>query len=547
MKKTALGIAIAAIFTVAAPRAMAETGPTPDQLIDQLAQIDCNGPGLYEYSQFEDFWAVFPELYPRGHLEGPKPDCMPDAMRALVRLGPEALPALVRHVDDKRRTALKIGVKQEKPWVIHEGGQIFAQEYDSRAHVYDEDVLPWPFREKCSNGLCFTGRGFDEPYTVRIGDICFVLIGQIVNRDLAAAHYEMTGWTVVNSPVETPSLAQRVRADWAGVDAKGLKDSLLADLHMTLRPPPPGHTRFEKEPLSYEESEAQSLRDLYARALRRLRFYFPGVYAGLAGDDLVKRQVFEKTEAEERATASSWWDPETLIGKLTAVGCPLPGASDVAMPQAFLAQPGSMEDFSKTQFEDIKGYHMPESCDTTPILNLMGAGPAGLPALLRHLDDARPTKLLLGRGLDSAFFAEEYDARGTASASTVCGMGETCENKRPFEKPYTVKVGDLCFVLIGQIVNRQLNAARAQSQDVLMVNSPVESPALAARVRADWTGVDEEGVRDSLFSDLRAGTPGNMQSALRLLRFYFPNSYAALTGADLQKRKVFEAVERTAK
>ena len=527
---------------------MAEAGPTPDQLIDQLAQIDCNGPGLYEYSQYGDFWAVIAELYTRGHLEGPKPDCMPDAMRALVRLGPRALPALVRHIDDDRPAGLKIGTEQKDvPGVIRMGGQIFAQEYDSRAHVYDEDVLPWPFREKCSDGLCFTGRGFDEPHAVRIGDICFVLIGQIVNRDLVAARYQMTGWTVVNSPVETPSLAQRVRADWAGVGSEGLRDALLADLHMALRPAPPGHKRFENEPLSYEESEALSLRDLYARALRRLRFYFPDVYAGLAGDDLVKRQVFEQADAEERARGSSRRDPETLIGKLTAVGCPLPGASDVAMPRAFLAQPGSMEAFSKTQFEDIKGYHVPESCDTTPIPNLMGAGPAALPALLRHLDDARPTKLILGRGLDRAFFAEEYDARRMASVSIACGMGESCGNKMPFEKPYTVKVGDLCFVLIGQIVNRQMNAARARSQAVLMVNSPVESPALAARVRADWTGVDENGVKASLFSDLRTGTPDGMQGALRLLRFYFPDGYAALTGADLQKREVFEAAERAAK
>ncbi len=102
-------IAVAAVCLILAPRAMAQGNPTPDQLIGQLAQIDCNGPGLYEYSQFEDFWAVIPESFPRGHLQGDKPDCVPDAMRALVRLGPQALPALVRHIDDARPAALTIG------------------------------------------------------------------------------------------------------------------------------------------------------------------------------------------------------------------------------------------------------------------------------------------------------------------------------------------------------------------------------------------------------------------------------------------------------
>jgi hypothetical protein len=551
MRTLDFGIAVAAVCLILAPRAMAQGNPTPDQLPDQLigqlAQIDCNGPGLYEYSQFEDFWAVIPESFPRGHLQRDKPDCMPDAMRALVRLGPQALPALVRHIDDARPAALTVGVKQEHPEVIHEGGQIFAHEYDPRAHVYDEDVWPGPFLEKCSDGLCFTGRGFDEPYTIRIGDICLVLIGQIVNRELVAARYQMTGWVVVNSPVETPSLAQRVRSDWAGVGERKLKDSLLADLHMAMRPQPPGHRRFKNEALSYEEGEAGALRDLYARALRRLRFYYPAAYAGLSGDDLVKQRAFEKEEVEN-ARQVPRPDPETLIGKLTAIGCPLPGASDVAMPRAFLAQMDSMEHFSQTQFEDIKGYHVPVSCDTTPVLNLMGAGPSALPALLRHVDDARPTKLVLGRDLAGAVLAEEYDARDMACTGKVCGTQKT------LQKPYTVKVGDLCFVLIGQLVNRQLVAAHVLADRVLVVNSPVSSPALAARVRADWAGAGDADVQDSLLADLRAGmhdAPETLASrrfgALRLLRFYFPQTYAALAGADLEKRKVFEAAERSKK
>lgn len=539
MKARALCLAIAAM--VLAPRAVAAA--TPETLIDQLAQVDCNGPGLYEFMPFEDFWAVIPEPYPQAHLEGSKPDCVPEAMRALVRLGPQALPALVRHIDDRRPTGLRIGVTL-KPGETYMGGQIFAQEYESRAHVYKADTLP-PFQDACPHDDCFAARDFEKPYTIKVGDICFTLIGQIVNRGLVAAHYQMTGWTLVNSPIETPALARSVRRDWAGVDADGLRDSLLADLRTPLRGPPPGYKSRLNDPLPYEESEALTLHTLYAGALRRLRFYFPQTYKALAGNDLAKRQAFEKEEEARRAEVMQPRDPERLIGLFLNIGCPFPGASDVAASPAFLVQEDSMEHFSKTQFEDIKGLHVSVSCDTTPILNAMHFGLAVLPALLRHVDDKRPTKLVLGqgRGPQERVFADEYDARHRSSQSTQCAADARCEPEKPFDKPYTVKVGDICFVLIGQIVNRQLNAARYAPPRKFVVNSPVESPALADLVRVDWTGIDDDGLKDSLLADLRGAGP-NGDGALRRLRYYFPATYAALAGADLEKRKAFETAER---
>ena len=98
MKNFMLRLAMAAACLAVASPALA--APTPDQLIDQLAQIDCHGPGLYPYFPYEDFWAVVPDPDPKSHLEGHEPDCVPDAMRALVRLGPQALPALIRHIGD---------------------------------------------------------------------------------------------------------------------------------------------------------------------------------------------------------------------------------------------------------------------------------------------------------------------------------------------------------------------------------------------------------------------------------------------------------------
>jgi hypothetical protein len=302
MKYLVIFIAIGAFWFAFTPQASAQAAPPPDQLIDQLAQIDCNGPGLYEYQPYTDFWAVLDDPEPQLHLKAPRPDCIPEAMRTLVRLGPQALPALVRHIADPRLTGLKIGEKQD-PNVSHLGGQFFTEEYDPRAHAFHVYSLPWAFVEEpaCVGATCLSPPVFDEPYTIRVGDVCFVLVGQIVNRYLIAAHYQMTARVHVNSPVETPALAAKVRADWAGVDADGLRASLLADLRTQLRPAPPEYSRKFRHGLrnrspNYMQIEASALQGLYAGALRRLRFYYPDEYAALRGADLRKRLAFERAE-----------------------------------------------------------------------------------------------------------------------------------------------------------------------------------------------------------------------------------------------------------
>ena len=300
MKSLAICVAAIMISLTAAARAMAQPDPTPDQLIDRLTQVSCNGPGLYNHFPYPDFWAVVPDRDAKARLEGPQPDCMPAAMRSLVRLGPAALPALVRHIDDARPTGLKIGDERDSTKVSF-GGQVFTAEYDSRAHVYDPEGWPSSFRDPGHHPTGFTDRAFYRPYTVRVGDVCFSLIGQIVNRHMIAARYQPTFWIMVNSPIETPSLAAKVCSDWAEADADGLRAALLADLHTPLLKAPAGYRPRKNDPLTYEQAEESALEELRAGALRRLRFYYPETYAALSGDDLAKRHAFEKEEVEATA------------------------------------------------------------------------------------------------------------------------------------------------------------------------------------------------------------------------------------------------------
>jgi len=41
-------------------------------------------------------------------------------------------------------------------------------------------------------------------YTVKVGDVCYAIIGQIVNRSLMAVRYQPSAGLVINSPIEMP-------------------------------------------------------------------------------------------------------------------------------------------------------------------------------------------------------------------------------------------------------------------------------------------------------------------------------------------------------
>ena len=67
----------------------------------------------------------------------------------------------------------------------------------------------------------------------------------------------------------------------------------------------------------------------------------------------------------------------------------------------------------------------------------------------------------------------------------------------------------------------------------------------------DWSGLDAKAHEASLLSDLRSENElddwHGYRDALIRLRFYYPKTYATLSGKDLEKRKVFETDEKSRK
>src|SRR5262249_32925852 len=157
----ALRLAFVIAISAAAPSFAAEPDyehATVEQLIDALTLI---GPDQQGSADFEGFLADDTPLRTTvGTLSSPDPTLAPQ-LRELVRRGPDALPALIRHLSDRRATKLSVGSNLGKPEEIGLWSQWFSDEYDAKAAPYRSG--------QCFERRCFE-KHFSTPYTLRVGD-----------------------------------------------------------------------------------------------------------------------------------------------------------------------------------------------------------------------------------------------------------------------------------------------------------------------------------------------------------------------------------------
>lgn len=258
--------------------------------IDELARTEQPGAG---YSAHMDAWQFLPWPDLRGthsHLLPARRLAGNEALRRLEELGPRALPHLLAHLDDPRPTRL---------WFKAEERYGFLR-LDRRAHGN-----PLNAREAAALGEWIVERwsstvsdseSFKVDYEVKVGDLCFVALGQIVNRPhYAAGRYQPSGHTSVTSPVEDPELAEMLRAAWGSNDPRrNLWESLLLDFR----------------------TRGQGTDTLQTGAAARLAYYYPDSAAallarrldGLQGEegwDPVAR-FFNGVDASELLDALCW-------------------------------------------------------------------------------------------------------------------------------------------------------------------------------------------------------------------------------------------------
>jgi hypothetical protein len=246
---------------------------------------------------------------------------------------------------------------------------------------------------------------------------------------------------------------------------------------------------------------------------------------------------------------------EALVDALIAVDTPMVGLSDTQWFTAFIA------DQDPPRLEQGLFGAPPPPTASPEMRELVRRGAEALPTLIRHLSDARPTGLVVGARQVTAMESDPGQPSHEVSVNFYRWMQyaeeyEPRTGHHPFERAptlpppaggYRVKVGDICFVLVGQIVNRHLDAVRYQASAGYVVNSPVVTPRLASWVRHDWAGANARELETSLLGDIRGDDAGESFGALERLRLYYPAAYNALSGSDRAKRDAFEEIERKRK
>jgi hypothetical protein len=218
-------------------------------------------------------------------------------------------------------------------------------------------------------------------------------------------------------------------------------------------------------------------------------------------------------------------DPEVvaLIDRLAEVADEGPGTHSTAYASCFFALD------EEPQFGGgVLGSHRPMVAP--PMRALVRMGVRALPDLLNHLSDPRPTKLNVGTEGEtiilSAWHSNEYDPRHRDRCPPGVSVGPSPDGPARYVKGHTLRVGDLCFVAVGQIVNRGLSAVRYQPSSCMVINSPVKTPALADATRRDWAGLTRAQHRQSLVEDATAWAS---VPALKRLYFYYPEAAEPLT------------------
>lgn len=166
---------------------------------------------------------------------------------------------------------------------------------------------------------------------------------------------------------------------------------------------------------------------------------------------------------------------------------------------------------------------------------LVKQGAAAVPQLIAHLDDKRPTKIKV---------RHDFGPIGFMGFADDCDRNERTD--KPAEKKedqkdtgprkHTVTVGDLCFVALGQIVNRNYSAVRYQPTAIVIVSSTSRTPALRDQVKRAWGTLTPEQHKAALVSDfLKPDSEDRRTGACKRLAYYYPDALEPLALAFLTR------------
>ena len=250
--------------TVATPQ---ETPPTGDEtrqieaLVAEMPNLSVGEEALnacFEGVPWD--WSIFDYINDGKAMAGGRELKWARPIVELVKLGPKAIGVLLKHLDDRTPTRITlkliggiIGAANLNPVL-----DVNTADPIEKPHQRDFDI--WMLPLDASDGI--------ETYRVRVGDVCFVTLGQIVGRYYFTVRYVPTGCLIISSPVECPKLAKAVREIWTTeAFTRRLLESLIRSyctqpVKQGIKPDEASDARYAAERFN-------------AAAARRLLYYFP--------------------------------------------------------------------------------------------------------------------------------------------------------------------------------------------------------------------------------------------------------------------------------
>lgn len=184
---------------------------------------------------------------------------------------------------------------------------------------------------------------------------------------------------------------------------------------------------------------------------------------------------------------------------------------------------------------------------SAPLRDLVKKGAAAVPYLIAHLNDTGKTQMTIkhNMGMGGMFFEDEYDFNRRTRKAVPENVNRSFGSERngtPNE--HTLTVGDLCFVALGQIVNRSFNAVRYQPTACIMINSPTSSDTLLKVIKEEWGTLTPEQHKQSLIRDfVEPDYEARREGASLRLGYYYPKALEPLVLKQLAEPRynIFEA------
>lgn len=164
-------------------------------------------------------------------------------------------------------------------------------------------------------------------------------------------------------------------------------------------------------------------------------------------------------------------------------------------------------------------------------VDLIRRGASAIPSLIAHLDDERPTGLLVAEVQNGPY---DFNRNPRLEPPFGTTLREAPAPGPPQSRQHTV--GDVCFELLGQIVNRRFYSLDWGGPVGMRWYSIHASSKARLQLKKEWSGLTRATHRSSLVADFRHPDRGVRRVGAYLrLAFYYPEALDEVVPEELRR------------